>query len=69
MSRRRRACTLACAFRFVTAIAAEAPREAVPKRNPNMKAQFNSIAEHRDAPKDVVSGWINGVGIRAAYDF
>ena len=37
--------------------------------NPNMKVQFNYIAEHRDAPQDVVSGWINGVGIRAAYDF
>jgi hypothetical protein len=36
--------------------------------NPNMKTQFNYIAEHRDqlgAPP----GWINGLGVRAAYDF
>jgi phosphate-selective porin OprO/OprP len=37
--------------------------------NPNMKVQFNYIAEHRDAPQGVVHGWINGVGVRAAYDF
>jgi phosphate-selective porin OprO/OprP len=36
--------------------------------NPNMKVQFNYIAEHRDTP-GVTPGWINGVGIRAAYDF
>jgi len=36
--------------------------------NPNMKIQFNYIAEHRDEP-GVVEGWINGVGMRAAYDF
>ena len=37
--------------------------------NPNMKVQLNYILEHRDAPQDVVQGWINGVGVRAAYDF
>jgi phosphate-selective porin OprO/OprP len=37
--------------------------------NPNMKVQLNYILEHRNAPQDVVQGWINGVGVRAAYDF
>jgi phosphate-selective porin OprO/OprP len=37
--------------------------------NPNMKVQFNYILEHRDAPQNVVQGWINGFGLRAAYDF
>ncbi|MFO0945558.1 MAG: porin [Planctomycetota bacterium] len=37
--------------------------------NPNMKVQFNYILEYREAPQDVVAGWINGVGVRAAYDF
>jgi phosphate-selective porin OprO/OprP len=37
--------------------------------NPNMKLQFNYIVEHREAPQDVVRGWINGLGIQAAYDF
>jgi phosphate-selective porin OprO/OprP len=36
--------------------------------NPNMKVQCNYIAEHRDMP-GVPIGWINGVGLRAAYDF
>jgi phosphate-selective porin OprO/OprP len=36
--------------------------------NPNMKFQFNYIAEYRDMP-GVPPGWINGVGMRAAYDF
>ena len=36
--------------------------------NPNMKCQLNYIAEHRDAP-GVTPGWINGVGVRVAYDF
>jgi len=36
--------------------------------NPNMKLQFNYIAEHRDAP-GVTPGWINGVGVRVAFDF
>jgi phosphate-selective porin OprO/OprP len=36
--------------------------------NPNMKVQFNYIAEHRDTP-GVTPGWINGLGVRAAYDF
>jgi phosphate-selective porin OprO/OprP len=36
--------------------------------NPNMKVQLNYIAEHRDTP-GVTPGWINGVGLRAGYDF
>jgi phosphate-selective porin OprO/OprP len=36
--------------------------------NPNMKLQFNYIAERRDMPGTAV-GWINGFGLRAAYDF
>jgi phosphate-selective porin OprO/OprP len=36
--------------------------------NPNMKCQFNYIAEHRDMP-GVPVGWINGFGLRASYDF
>lgn len=36
--------------------------------NPNMKLQFNYIVEHRDQPGATV-GWINGVGVRGAYDF
>jgi phosphate-selective porin OprO/OprP len=36
--------------------------------NPNMKIQFNYIAEHRDQP-GATPGWINGLGVRAAYDF
>jgi hypothetical protein len=34
-----------------------------------MKFQFNYILEHRDAPQGVARGWINGLGVRAAYDF
>jgi len=36
--------------------------------NPNMKFQLNYIVEHRDMP-GVAVGWINGFGLRAAYDF
>jgi phosphate-selective porin OprO/OprP len=36
--------------------------------NPNMKAQLNYIVEHRNQ-EGVTPGWINGVGLRAAYDF
>jgi phosphate-selective porin OprO/OprP len=36
--------------------------------NPNMKFQFSYIAEHRDM-QGVPQGWINGFGLRAAYDF
>jgi phosphate-selective porin OprO/OprP len=36
--------------------------------NPNMKVQLNYILEHRDMP-GVAVGWINGIGLRAAYDF
>jgi phosphate-selective porin OprO/OprP len=36
--------------------------------NPNMKVQLNYIAEHRNTP-GVTPGWINGFGLRAAYDF
>ncbi len=34
-----------------------------------MKTQFNVVAEHRDDPLAGVNGWINGIGMRAAYDF
>jgi phosphate-selective porin OprO and OprP len=37
--------------------------------NPNMKVQLNYIAEHRDMETAGVNGWINGVGMRASYDF
>jgi hypothetical protein len=33
-----------------------------------MKVQLNYIAERRDMPGTAV-GWINGIGMRAAYDF
>jgi phosphate-selective porin OprO/OprP len=36
--------------------------------NPNMKVQLNYILEHRDMP-GVAVGWINGIGLRAGYDF
>jgi phosphate-selective porin OprO/OprP len=36
--------------------------------NPNMKCQLNYIVEHRDVP-GVAVGWINGFGVRVAYDF
>jgi phosphate-selective porin OprO/OprP len=36
--------------------------------NSHMKVQLNYIAEHRDTP-GVPVGWINGVGVRVAYDF
>jgi phosphate-selective porin OprO and OprP len=36
--------------------------------NSNMKFQLNYILEHRDMP-NVAQGWINGIGLRAAYDF
>lgn len=36
--------------------------------NPNMKVQLNYILEHRDQP-GVNPTWINGVGVRGAYDF
>ena len=36
--------------------------------NPNMKCQLNYSAEHRDMP-GVTPGWINGFGVRVAYDF
>ena len=36
--------------------------------NPNMKVQLNYILERRDQP-GVAAAWINGVGIRGAYDF
>jgi phosphate-selective porin OprO and OprP len=37
--------------------------------NANMKFQFNYIVEHRDGPTGTPVGWINGVGIRANFDF
>jgi phosphate-selective porin OprO/OprP len=36
--------------------------------NPNMKVQVNYVVEHREAP-GITPGWINGIGVRAAYDF
>jgi phosphate-selective porin OprO/OprP len=36
--------------------------------NPNMKVQFNYILERRNQP-GVDAAWINGVGLRGAYDF
>lgn len=36
--------------------------------NADMKVQLNYIAEHRDTP-GVTPNWINGVGLRASYDF
>ena len=36
--------------------------------NPNMKVQLNYILERRDQP-GVTPQWINGVGVRGAYDF
>lgn len=35
---------------------------------PNVKCQFNYIAEHRDVP-GVTPGWINGAGVRVAFNF
>jgi phosphate-selective porin OprO/OprP len=37
--------------------------------NPNMKLQINAIATYREAPQGVGSGWLTGVGARAACDF
>jgi phosphate-selective porin OprO/OprP len=37
--------------------------------NPSIKVQFNYIVEHRDMPTAGADGWINGVGVRAAYAF
>jgi hypothetical protein len=34
-----------------------------------MKVQFNYIVEHREAPQNVTDSWINGFGVRGAYDF
>jgi phosphate-selective porin OprO/OprP len=36
--------------------------------NPNMKVQLNYIVERRDQP-GVPVAWINGLGVRGAYDF
>jgi phosphate-selective porin OprO and OprP len=37
--------------------------------NPNVKFQANYIVEHRDGPTGTPVGWINGFGLRAAFDF
>jgi phosphate-selective porin OprO/OprP len=37
--------------------------------NANMKFQFNYIVEHREGPTGTPVGWINGLGLRAAFDF
>lgn len=36
--------------------------------NPNMKVQFNYLTENRDTP-GVPVGWIQGLGLRAAFNF
>jgi phosphate-selective porin OprO and OprP len=36
--------------------------------NANMKVQFNNILEHRDQ-SGATPGWIDGIGVRAAYNF
>jgi phosphate-selective porin OprO/OprP len=36
--------------------------------NPNMKLQLNLLAEYRNTP-GVPAGWIEGLGLRAAFDF
>ena len=36
--------------------------------NANMKVQFNYIVEHRDQ-SGATPGWIDGIGVRAAYNF
>lgn len=36
--------------------------------NPNMKIQINLLTEYRDMP-GVPTGWIQGLGVRAAFDF
>ena len=37
--------------------------------NPNMKIQGNYILTHRDGQQGQGSGWFNGFGMRAAFDF
>ena len=37
--------------------------------NPNMRLQLNYILEHREGPTGTPVGWINGIGLRAGYDF
>jgi hypothetical protein len=34
-----------------------------------MKFQFNYIVERREGPTAISTGWINGFGIRGAFDF
>jgi phosphate-selective porin OprO/OprP len=36
--------------------------------NPNMRMQLNYVLEHRNQP-GAPEGWINGIGVRAGYDF
>jgi hypothetical protein len=38
------------------------------RRNPNTKVQLNYLLERRDQP-GTDPAWINGVGVRDAYDF
>ncbi len=38
--------------------------------NPNMKLQWNYVLEYRTGPQGGQgTGWINGFGMRAAWDF
>ena len=37
--------------------------------NPNMTVQFNYILERRDGPQNMTPAWINGVGVRAGFNF
>ena len=37
--------------------------------NPNMKIQWNYLLAHRDGQQGQGSGWFDGFGVRAAFDF
>jgi phosphate-selective porin OprO/OprP len=37
--------------------------------NANMKFQFNYIVERRESPPASSTGWINGIGVRGAFNF
>lgn len=37
--------------------------------NPNMTIQFNYILESREGPQNMAQSWINGIGVRAAFNF
>jgi hypothetical protein len=54
---------------FTSGRAAARRGPGAPGPRPDAGPVVNYIAEHRDAPQNVVHSWINGVGVRAAYDF